>query len=370
MPHRTKKSSWRKEAQQIIGSLPIYSLPREPIPTPLKQPWSADNEEPNWRVFTNITENDPGETTEFNMLMGNPYWNMLPQATTDKNPKAEQAVRVIDNFGVDTIIYTDGSCKDGTEEGGSAAVVTTGSARHPVEILTIQKKGAKYTCSFEEEKQAMILALKWTAEENNVNHTVICSDSQSLLININSESPDLRSIFDLLNSIKGSVTFQWVPSHINVPGNELADQAAKGAARLTNNEQHAITYGTAKALIVRMIKDPDPKHDIVKESYKNISLKRDEGLKSRKDAALVAQLRTGHCRHLAAYRNRIDDTKSPLCSNCDEEHETVLHWLKCPATIMKRIAIFGNATISLGTLTKEPLKVLTFAKATLKMDSP
>ena len=125
---------------------------------------------------------------------------------------------------------------------------------------------------------------------------------------------------------------------------------------------------TAKALIERMVADPVPKHNLVKETYKFISLKRDEELKCRRDAALIAQLRTGHCRHLAAYRHRIDDSKSAICSNCEEEDETVIHWLKCPATIMKRIAIFGKDNISLGTLTQDPLKVLTFAKATLKMD--
>jgi ribonuclease HI len=368
-PHRTKKSSWRKEAQQIIAQLPICALPRKDINTPLKKPWSVDSAKPNWRVITSVDENDPGVTNLFNNHMGNTYWNItVPQPTADNNPKSEQAIRSIDNFGVDTIVYTDGSCKGGTEEGGSAAVITTGSARHPVVIATIQKKGAKYTCSFEEEKQAMILALNWIVKENNPNHTVICSDSQSLLKNIDSGAADLKNIFELFALIKGSITLQWVPSHVNVPGNELADQAAKAATLLTSDEEHPITYTTAKALIERMVGDPKPKHNLVKETYKFISLKRDEGLKCRKDAALIAQLRTGHCRHLATYRHRIDDTKSPICSNCDEEDETVIHWLKCPATILKRIGIFGKHNISLGTLTQEPLKVLAFAKATLKMD--
>jgi ribonuclease HI len=329
----------------------------------------VDSAKPNWRVITSVDENNPGVTNLFNNHMGNTYWNItVPQPTADNNPKSEQAIRSIDNFGVDTIVYTDGSCKGGTEEGGSAAVITTGSARHPVVIATIQKKGAKYTCSFEEEKQAMILALNWIVKENNPNHTVICSDSQSLLKNIDSGAADLKNIFELFALIKGSITLQWVPSHVNVPGNELADQAAKAATLLTSDEEHPITYTTAKALIERMVGDPKPKHNLVKETYKFISLKRDEGLKCRKDAALIAQLRTGHCRHLATYRHRIDDTKSPICSNCDEEDETVIHWLKCPATILKRIGIFGKHNISLGTLTQEPLKVLAFAKATLKMD--
>ena len=119
-----------------------------------------------------------------------------------------------------------------------------------------------------------------------------------------------------------------------------------------------------------MIKDPAPTHDLVKRSYKHISLAKDGNITCRKDAALVAQLRSGHCKYLAAYEHRIDPTKSPICKKCDEEEETVQHWLKCPATIQKRISIFGQADISLGTLTKDPTKVLTFARATLLEGSP
>ena len=183
----------------------------------------------------------------------------MPEATADMNPKSEQAIRVIDNYDVDTVIYTDGSCKDGTEDGGAAAVITTGTARYPVVLETLQRKGSKYTCSFEEEKQAMILALMWTSKENNANNTVICTDSLSLLHNIESKGPDLRDIFELLTSIKGTVVFQWVPSHTNVPGNELADLAAKAATSLPTEGQLAISYGTAKALIERTIKDPAPR---------------------------------------------------------------------------------------------------------------
>ena len=52
----------------------------------------------------------------------------------------EAAIQTIDSYEKDTIIYTDGSCKDGTEHGGAAAVVTTGSARYPIELEVLQKK--------------------------------------------------------------------------------------------------------------------------------------------------------------------------------------------------------------------------------------
>ena len=78
----------------------------------------------------------------------------------------EAAIQTIDGYEKDTVIYTDGSCKDGTENGGAAAVITTGSARNPIELEVLLKKGSKYTCSYEEEKSAMNLALDWMLENN------------------------------------------------------------------------------------------------------------------------------------------------------------------------------------------------------------
>ena len=68
---------------------------------------------------------------------------------------------MIDEYQINTIIYTNGSCTGGIADGGAAAVVTTGTAANPVVIETVMKKGGKYTCSYEEEKSAVKEALKW-----------------------------------------------------------------------------------------------------------------------------------------------------------------------------------------------------------------
>ena len=41
----------------------------------------------------------------------------------------EAAIQTIDSYEKDTVIYTDGSCKDGTEDGEAAAVIMSGSLR-------------------------------------------------------------------------------------------------------------------------------------------------------------------------------------------------------------------------------------------------
>ena len=105
---------------------------------------------------------------------------------------------------------------------------------------------------------------------------------------------------------------------------------------------------------------------MVAKTYEHISQKRDwKKIESRKDAALIAQLRSGHCLKLAHYRHRIDESKPESCPRCDEALETVTHWLQCPATIQQRMTAFGRASVSLGVLTEDPARALAFAKATL-----
>ena len=98
----------------------------------------------------------------------------------------------------------------------------------------------------------------------------------------------------------------------------------------------SVSYGVAKAIIKQKIRDEDPVHPVVSETYKGYVRKNDKVLKNRKDATLIAQLRSGHCLSLAHYKNRLDNKTSPTCPECEEEEETVSHWLKCPATIRTR----------------------------------
>jgi hypothetical protein len=52
-----------------------------------------------------------------------------------------------------------------------------------------------------------------------------------------------------------------------------------------------------------------------------------KGLKKKKDVALIAQLRTGHC-GLNSYLWRVKKVESEICEMCDEgQKETVEHYI-------------------------------------------
>ena len=157
------------------------------------------------------------EPNIFSTWVNTTPWNSDNHDTcTGKKAIVEQIVRKLDSYDINTTIYTDGSCDSGVSDGGSAVIITTGTARNPVEIERIMKKGGKFTCSYEEEKRAMIEAVKWMQKNQKHDDTIICSDSLSLLTAIDCNTNDTKEIRDRLNTLNGKTFIHWVPSHINI----------------------------------------------------------------------------------------------------------------------------------------------------------
>ena len=112
--------------------------------------------------------------------------------------------------------------------------------------------------------------------------------------------------------------------------------------------------------------DPDIQHEVAAKSYKHLSLNKEKKIiKTRKHAAMLAQLRSGHCLKLAHYRHRLDETTTDLCPNCKEGAQTVTHWIQCPALRQQRLDIFEEDSIDLGILSSNPTGVLAYASSTL-----
>ena len=121
-----------------------------------------------------------------------------------------------------------------------------------------------------------------------------------------------------------------------------------------------ITFEAAKAIVKREVVDVEITHSRTKAVYSDT--RSDEHL-TRREAVLLAQLRSGHCRSLAAYRNIIDANSPAMCPYCKEEFETLEHWLQeCPATRRRGIRCFGGAAPPLSVLVSAPRAVLAFCR--------
>ena len=168
--HRSKiRSSWREEATKIRDLLPTITFPVEPLPPPIQQPWPSQPRKLNWDVATTLPPTAQHRRACLETLLheteadvGEDLWSAdVDHAIMeiDNNEQAQisqtaaKAIRTIDNHNAELIIYTDGSCTGGTVDGGTV-----------IEVL--QKRGGRYTCSYEEEKSALKQATDWLKANN------------------------------------------------------------------------------------------------------------------------------------------------------------------------------------------------------------
>ena len=240
--------------------------PREPLAGPTEYLWTAN----------------PRKWTVSSTLVGG---NRTDNARTD-------AIRVIRKSEAKWVIYTDGSASEGTHFGGSAMVVTQGDPENPVTIDKIKTKGRIITYSYEEEKEAMDSAIKWLEKNTVEEHdkVLICIDSQSLTAALDNESPDVASLCRRLDAMDRHIDIQWVPGHMDIPGNELADKFANEATELEDDAQPT-SLKAAKAVIKRTLKDKSPSHARTAAVYANHSTAKDEKtLTNRRDAVMLARL--------------------------------------------------------------------------------
>jgi kelch-like protein 2/3 len=126
-------------------------------------------------------------------------------------------------------IFTDGSKKD---DKAAAAVVCQTKYDKPVK-LRIPDFSSIYTA----ELKALQLALQEIPNLNN-NNFLILSDSLSALSALSSGNsshpflPDIRDTYTRFISRGKKIVFMWIPSHVGIYGNVLADKAAKEALEL------------------------------------------------------------------------------------------------------------------------------------------
>lgn len=86
---------------------------------------------------------------------------------------------------------------------------------------------------------AISFSLQWI-EQNRIRKCIICSDSMSAFVSINTMSVDKRMdvLYEIytflfrLNKVNSEVRFMWVPAHRGIEGNEKADFYAKQATKM------------------------------------------------------------------------------------------------------------------------------------------
>ena len=176
------------------------------------------------------------------------------------NPNTLQTVQnyISKTYPYSRQIYTDGSKKDTANfAGGGIAVLDQNQDYKYGFPLKFNKDLSIFLC----ELIAIIFALQHI-KQDILGDCIICSDSLSALQAINSGTshtrPDLLdNVLRSIIAIKAqnmSIQLVWVPSHIDLKGNELADELAKRGCERGRNMPVSLSTKEVYSIINRKIK--------------------------------------------------------------------------------------------------------------------
>ena len=273
-----------------------------------------------------------------------PWWtpticSVISAASKDETTKTHrQRLRQIP--AQDLIIYTDGSGHNGH----------TGAAIYSPKTSDTKGKyvGTSDTHNvYAAELTAIQMAVNLFEEKiNEHNDTYIFIDNQSAIQAV--ESPkrqlgqyiikEILDAIDRIHKVKPTCTIhiEWVPGHMNIEGNEQADQAAKVTA-MSNTNPPTIKMKSAQNRSIQSMTNTqwETEWKTGKENAKRLRAMsqypgtatgpKRYGELQRKHVVWIARLRTGHC-HLNEYLHRFTIIETPECE-CGAEKETVDHYL-------------------------------------------
>lgn len=234
----------------------------------------------------------------------------------EKYPKEflkQQFTQILAGIHFDHILYTDAS--KGSLGVGCAVVHNNAEYKYHL---------SPHCSVFSGELYAILQALK-VIRQQNFQHSVICTDSLSSIMAINSlysSNPivnNLNSIFTTLSASNKTVTLLWVPSHIGINGNESADRAAKEATVLptiTNLQLHydlkRIFKTTVRDLWQRHWSSQRTKLHKIEATIKTNNLPE----LPRRTGSILRRLRIGHT--LLTHKYLMVHEHPPLCEDCNE----------------------------------------------------
>jgi len=186
-----------------------------------------------------------------------------------------------------------------------------------------------------------ILEATLTALSSNYDNVLILSDSMSAvtsIANVDTKCNLAQSIQNVILSTDKSIKLMWVPSHIGIPGNELADELAMKAARSPDTKLYPhVTYDD----VIRALKTKLYtlwQNQWEKQTNQNNKLRQIKPLikkwpdppakLTRHEETIVTRVRIGHTRITHSYL--MCKESKPRCETCKCEL-TVSHiFLECP----------------------------------------
>jgi ribonuclease HI len=285
----------------------------------------------NREELMHISPIAPWETEEARRI------HIFPTVTDKKKENlTEHTRRVLSEVALrrhgsrDIEIWTDGSVKQDDGTSGSAYIIhsmTDGST-----VTGMIPSGA-FACSFTAERNAIDRALIALVQDTptKLDHVVIATDSQSLLLNLQrgpiSQNDKVihriwGNMLHLAKTRQTRFTLQHVFSHCGIEMNEQVDKLADQANTLPQDEA-PIALRDIKAAIRRYtlaswkshVANVDPQTSYRIRHYGSLPTKPDTQLTRRREV-LQTRIRTGFVPGLATYMRKLDPKMAESCRLC------------------------------------------------------
>ena len=155
-----------------------------------------------------------------------------------------------------------------------------------------------------------------------------------------------------LTRISSQISLLWIPSHVDIPGNEEADELAKAGSAMCQSGI-PVTRNIIKARVKR--RPWEVKHERVLATFGNRRKPKFEIEKEwpKRVCVLFTRLRSGHAMELKGYRHFIGIEEDDLCNSCGVP-ETIEHVLcHCWSTQVARQKLW-EGTVTIDMLTSHP----------------
>ena len=305
----------------------------------------------------------------------------LPTATRRTDPPAERreaALRAIDLLPpADVTIWSDGSAREGTTCGGAGALVQLHCLGREERI----RAPAGAVCSsLRAELTAIRAALMVVTAlpEQDLEHVRavrLLTDSKSGLQQlqrgpagqVTALAADIWRQLHALGERGTTVTFQWVPGHAGLDGNESADQLA-GEAAAADQPDVPIDLASARSAIGRRIgRMADAR---TRASHPHPAPTPGHNDLSRWEACTLSQLRTGTSPLTRDVVHRLGLAADAACPACGEPDSAAHLLTDCPAYEAARRRRWGLDP-SLGDVFGGPAAlVMEFLRAVGRVDPP